>query len=497
MAKPILFYTFVAKYKHLMIGRKNEQELLQEAIDKDRAQFIVVYGRRRVGKTFLINEFFHNTYAFKHTAVSPLNENLKPKKNLLKIQLKEFYYSLRSYGLQAGEPIPVDWFDAFHQLQELLETKKNNNEPRVVFLDELPWLDTPRSNFMPAFEHFCNDWVLARRDVKLVVCGSATSWILDKLVNNKGGLYGRVTLPVFVEPFTLKECKEFFQEGGHAMDEYDIVEAYMAFGGIPYYLDQFRKGFSVPQNFDALLYGRQAPLADEFDRLFSSQFANPGELQKIVTMLAQKRSGYTRDEIAKTCGYTTGGGLSRMLSALEKSTFIAPYIPFGEKNVKYRLTDLFCLFYLKHVKDNRNATNYWQSQFNSPAMSAWSGYAFEDVCRTHIRQLKAALGIGDVNTRESSWVVPGTETERGMQIDLVIDRDDRKICLCEMKFSQGKFSVGRDYAEKLQERIRRTMEFTDNEKPVISVLVTTYGIERNDYAGKFQKVITMQDLFRF
>ena len=480
-----------------MIGRKNEQELLQEAIDKDRAQFIVVYGRRRVGKTFLINEFFHNTYAFKHTAVSPLSENLKPKKNLLKIQLKEFYYSLRSYGLQAGQPIPVDWFDAFHQLQELLETKKNNNEPRVVFLDELPWLDTPRSNFMPAFEHFCNDWVLARRDVKLVVCGSATSWILDKLVNNKGGLYGRVTLPIFVEPFTLKECKEFFQEGGHAMDEYDIVEAYMAFGGIPYYLDQFRKGFSVPQNFDALLYGRQAPLGDEFDRLFSSQFAHPGELQKIVTMLAQKRSGYTRDEIAKTCGYTTGGGLSRMLSALEKSTFIAPYIPFGEKSVKYRLTDLFCLFYLKHVKDNRNATTYWQSQFNSPAMSAWSGYAFEDVCRTHIRQLKAALGIGDVNTRESSWVVPGTETERGMQIDLVIDRDDRKICLCEMKFSQGKFTVGRDYAEKLQERIRRTMEFTDNEKPVISVLVTTYGIERNDYAGKFQKVITMQDLFRF
>ena len=480
-----------------MIGRKKEQEFLQEAIDKDRAQFIVVYGRRRVGKTFLINEFFHNTYAFKHTAVSPLRENLKPKQNLLKIQLKEFYYSLRSYGLQASEPIPVDWFDAFHQLQELLETKKNNNEPRVVFLDELPWLDTPRSNFRPAFEHFCNDWVLARRDVKLVVCGSATSWILDKLVNNKGGLYGRVTLPIFVEPFTLKDCKEFFQEGGHAMDEYDIVEAYMAFGGIPYYLDQFRKGFSVPQNFDALLYGRQAPLGDEFDRLFSSQFANPGELQKIVTMLAQKRSGYTRDEIAKTCGYTTGGGLSRMLSALEKSTFIAPYIPFGEKIVKYRLTDLFCLFYLKHVKDNRNATTYWQSQFNSPAMSAWSGYAFEDVCRTHIRQLKAALGIGDVNTRESSWVVPGTETERGMQIDLVIDRDDRKICLCEMKFSQGKFSVGRDYAEKLQERIRRTMEFTDNEKPVISVLVTTYGIERNDYAGRFQKVITMQDLFRF
>ena len=492
----MFFRIFVAKYRHIMIGRKKEQELLQEAIEKERAQFIAVYGRRRVGKTFLVNEFFHNTYAFKHTAVSPLNENMKPKRNLLKIQLKEFHYSLRSYGLQAGEPIPADWFEAFHKLQKLLDAKRMDGKPRIVFIDELPWLDTPKSNFMPAFEHFCNDWVLARKDVKLIVCGSATSWILDKLVNDKGGLYGRVTLPMFIEPFTLNECKDFFNEGGYAMDEYDIVQAYMAFGGIPYYLDQFRKGFSVPQNFDALLYGRQAPLGDEFDRLFSSQFTHPGELQKIVTLLAKKRSGYSRDDIARKCGFTSGGGLTRMLSALEKSTFVTPYTPFGEGIVKYRLTDPFCLFYLKHVKDNRSATTYWQSMFNSPAMLAWSGYAFEDVCRAHIRQIKSALGIGDVTTRESSWVVPGTETEKGMQIDLVIDRDDRKICLCEMKFSQGKFSVGRDYAEKIQERIRRTMEFTGNAKPVISVLITTYGIERNEYSGKFQKVVTMEDLFR-
>lgn len=280
------------------------------------------------------------------------------------------------------------------------------------------------------------------------------------------------------------------------MDEYDIVQAYMAFGGIPYYLDQFRRGLSVPQNFDALLYGRQAPLRDEFDRLFSSQFTHPDELQKIVTVLAGKRSGYTREEIARKCGFTTGGGLTRILSALEKSMFVTPYVPFGEKRTKFRLTDPFCKFYLKHVKDNRNATTYWQSKFNSPAMLAWYGNAFEDVCRAHIRQIKNALGIGDVTTRESSWIVPGTETERGMQIDLVIDRDDRKICLCEMKFSQGKFSVGRDYAEKLQERIRRTMEFTGNTKPVISVLVTTYGIERNEYSGRFQKVVTMQELFQ-
>ena len=478
-----------------MIGRKYEQELLREAVEKDRAQFIAVYGRRRVGKTFLVNEFFHNTFAFKHTAVSPVNEELKPKRNLLKIQLKEFHYSLRTYGLQASEPVPLDWFEAFHLLQQLLDKKSKEGEVRVVFLDELPWLDTPRANFMPAFEHFCNDWVLARKDVKLVVCGSATSWILDKLVDGKGGMYGRLTLSIPIEPFTLKECREFFREGGYSMDEYDIVQTYMAFGGIPYYLDQFRRGLSVPQNLDALLYGRKAPLRDEFDRLFSSQFTHPGELQKIVTFLAGKRSGYTRDEIAKNCGFTTGGGLTRMLSALEKSMFVTPYVPFSENLTKYRLSDPFCMFYLKHVKDNRDVTPYWQSKFNSPTMLAWSGNAFEDVCLAHIRQIKNALGIGDVTTRESSWIVPGSKTERGMQIDLVIDRDDRKICLCEMKFSQGKFSVLRDYAEKLQGRIQRTMEFTGNSKPVISVLVTTYGIERNEYSNRFQKVVTMEELF--
>ena len=479
-----------------MIGRKREFELLQEATEKPRAQFITIYGRRRVGKTFLVNEFFQNQFAFKHTAVSPFEDKTKKfKRNILKLQLQEFHYSLRNYSLSADEPVPTDWFSAFHLLQRLLGNKTDGNN-FVIFIDELPWMDTPRSNFLSAFEHFVNDWVLARKNARLVVCGSATSWILDKVLNNQGGLYGRVTLPMFVEPFTLKECREFFREGGYAMDEYDIVQAYMAFGGIPYYLDLFSRGLSVPQNFDAILYGRKAPLHDEFDKLFSSQFANPDELQHIVTILAGKRSGYTRDEIASKGDFTSGGGLTRLLKALTNSTLITPYVPFGENVTKYRLADPFCVFYLKHVKDNQEATTYWQSFFNSPAASAWAGHAFEEVCFAHIRQIKSALGIGDVITRESSWIVPGAENARGMQIDLVIDRDDRKICLCEMKYRQGEFSVNHEYATRIQERINRTMEITKHEKPVISVLITTYGLIRNEYAGKFQKVITMEELFQ-
>ena len=474
-----------------MIGRKREIELLQEAIEKPRAQFITIYGRRRVGKTFLVNEFFQNKYAFKHTAISPFEDkNKKFKRNILKLQLQEFHYSLRNFGLPPEEPIPTNWFAAFHLLQSLLE-RKDDGSNLVIFIDELPWMDTPRSNFMSAFEHFANDWVLARKNARLVVCGSATSWILDKLLNNQGGLYGRVTLPIFVEPFTLKECREFFREGGYAMDEYDIVLTYMAFGGIPYYLDLFRRGLSVPQNFDAILYGRKAPLRDEFNKLFSSQFANPDELQHIVTILAGKRSGYTRDEIAAKGGFTSGGGLTRLLKALANSSLITPYVPFGEDVTKYRLTDPFCVFYLKHVKDNQDATTYWQSFYNSPAASNWAGHAF-----AHIRQIKNALGIGDVITNESSWIVPGTENAKGMQIDLVIDRADRKICLCEMKFRQGEYSIDNEYATKIQSRVNRTMEITQYGKPVISVLITTYGLHRNEYSGKIQKVITMDDLFQ-
>ena len=478
-----------------MIGRKKEFELLQEAMEKPRAQIITIYGRRRVGKTFLVNEFFQNKYAFKHTAVSPYDDNNKLKPGILKLQLQEFHYSLRNYGISPDEPIPTNWADAFHLLQRLLESKDDGSN-FVIFIDELPWLDTPRSNFLTAFEHFANDWVSARKNARLIVCGSATSWILDKLLNNQGGLYGRVTLPMFVEPFTLHECREFFREGGYAMDEYDIVLAYMAFGGIPYYLDMFRRGFSVPQNFDSILYGRQAPLGNEFNKLFNSQFANSEELKTIVRILAGKRSGYTREEIAAKGNFTSGGGLTRLLSSLTNSTLITPYLPFGEDIKKYRLTDQFCIFYLKHVENNQDATTYWQSFYNSPAAYNWAGHAFEDVCFAHIRQIKDALGIGDVITRESSWIVPGTKSETGMQIDLIIDRDDRKICLCEMKFRQGLFTVDNNYATKIQDRISHTSEITKQTKPIISVLITTYGLHRNEYAGKFQKVITMEDLFR-
>ena len=479
-----------------MIGRKTEFEKLQAAMEKDRAQIVAVYGRRRVGKTFLVNEFFGGQFAFKHTAVSPVDDSTKKrKKNPMKLQLQEFFYSMRSYGLDSGACVPENWQEAFHMLERLLE-KKDDGKRLVVFIDELPWMDTPKANFLAAFEHFCNDWCLARKHCKLVVCGSATSWILDKLINNKGGLYGRVTLPLYLSPFTLYECKEFFQADGIRFDEYDICRAYIAFGGIPFYLDQFQKGLSLAQNIDAILYDENAPLKDEFDRLFTSQFANPEDLQRIVVTLAGKRIGLTREELRKKGGFSSGGTLSDNLSALEKCKLIRQYIPFGESEVKYKLIDPFCLFYLKHVVGNTGNPSYWQTNEKSPSVISWMGLAFEDLCWNHIRQIKRALGIEGVITRESPWNIVSEKKNEGPRIDLIINRDDRFICLCEMKFSLGFLEVQKSYNQTLLERMDRVREISGDKKTVMSVLVTTYGLKRNEYASRFDKVVTMEDLFQ-
>lgn len=479
-----------------MIGRKKEFEKLQAALEKDRAQIIAVYGRRRVGKTFLVNEFFEGKFAFKHTAVSPVDETTKrKKKNLMKLQLQEFFYSMRSYGLDGEERLPESWQEAFYMLEHLLE-KKDEGNPLVIFIDELPWMDTPKANFLVAFEHFCNDWCLARKNCKLVVCGSATSWILDKLINNKGGLYGRVTMPLYISPFTLYECKEFFKADGISLDEYDICRAYIAFGGIPFYLDQFQKGLSLAQNIDAILYDENAPLKDEFDRLFTSQFANPDELKRIVLALAGKRIGLTREELTTKCGFSSGGTLSDNLSALEKSKLIRQYTPFGESVARYKLIDPFCLFYLKHVKENTDSPSYWQTHEKSPSIISWMGLAFEDLCWNHIRQIKLALGIEGVITKESPWNVGSEEKTDGPKIDLIINRDDRFICLCEMKFTIGEFEVKKSYNLTLMERMSKVQEIIGGSKTVMSVLVTTYGLKRNEYASRFDRVVTLEDLFQ-
>lgn len=476
-----------------IIGREKEIRELNKLYDSSLPQFVAVYGRRRVGKTFLIDQTFKNRITFRHAGLSPVDYQ---QKNLMKDQLKSFYYSLISQGMKKSK-CPTSWLEAFFMLETHLQSI-DNGERQVVFLDELPWLDTPRSGFVTALESFWNGWGCHRDNFMLVVCGSATSWIVDNLINNHGGLYGRLTSEIKLSPFTLKECEQYYQNKQIKLSRYDIVQSYMALGGFPYYLSYFDSGRSLAQNIDNLFFVKNAKLHDEFDRLFASVFSRPEEIKKIVKLLSKRHSGYMLEEIAQKTGISIGGSLSNMLKALIASDFVLRYVPFGcsKREVHYKLVDPFCIFYLRYVPENSSyVTSFWQQNQSSQSIVSWRGFAFEEVCLLHIDQIKKALGIMGVSTQQSSWALRGNDEEEGMQIDLIIQRADHIVNLCEMKFYGEDFTVDKSYYKKIDHREKVLTERLSRKETVHPVLITTYGITYNEYSGIFQNVITIDQLF--
>lgn len=476
-----------------IIGRETETEELMRLYRSGRPEFVAVYGRRRVGKTYLIKELFKDKMTFYHTGMSSFDSS---SDNMLQDQLKSFHNSLLRYGLE-DKPCPSSWMEAFFLLENLLESH-NSNERQVVFIDELPWMDTPRSRFITAFEAFWNGWGSGRDNLMLIVCGSATSWIEDNLINNYGGLYGRLTYEIKLSPFTLHECEMFFKAADLRFTRYDIIQAYMAVGGIPYYLGFFRKGLSLGQNIDSLFFAKNAKLKNEFDRLFNSLFSNPNAYKKIISLLATKHIGFTRNQIAEKTGILKGGGFSKMLGALEASDFIMRYVPFGcsKREEHYKLTDPFCLFYVTFLASgDAVGSDFWETNQNTQRLSSWKGFAFEEVCFNHIEQIKDALGISGIHTSESSWAVRGDDETEGTQVDLLIDRADRVVNLCEMKFYKDEFTVTKAYDAKLRHRTQLLIDALPKNKNVHLTLITTYGLTYNEYFGQFQKLVTMDALF--
>lgn len=476
-----------------MIGRQQEQAELEALYESDRAEFVAVYGRRRVGKTFLIDETFSGRITFRHAGLSPVEK----RDNILSEQLKHFYHSLIAHGMKKSK-CPSSWLEAFFMLQMYLMSIDDGTK-QVVFLDELPWMDTPRSGFVTALEGFWNTWGCHRHNFMLVVCGSATSWILDNLINNHGGLYGRVTYEIKLSPFTLRETEEFFQSRNIKLSRYDIVQSYMMLGGIPYYLNYFQKGLSLAQNIDRMFFSAKAPLREEYDRLFSSVFNNPNEAKRIVKLLSTKHSGFTRQEILQKTGIADGGTASKIIKALQASDFVLRYVPFGagKRDETYKLTDSFCLFYLRWVEgcDKMNP-DFWMLSLNSQSVVSWRGVAFEEVCLAHIQQIKAALGISGVSSVQSAWALRGDDETEGTQIDLLINRKDNVVNMCEMKFYAEEFSVGKAYERKLAHRQIELSKMLNRRTVIHPVLITTYGLEYNEYSGSFLHTIIMDDLFK-
>jgi len=454
-------------------GRKEETALLKSMESFDRSVFVAVYGRRRVGKTFLIRSVFEGRFAFQLTGIA----NLETAH-----QLVNFHAALvRHFPQFEDKPVAKDWFYALQQLTTALETLPASGK-KILFLDELPWLDTPNSLFISALEHFWNSWASARTDIILVVCGSAASWMINQLINNTGGLYNRVTHRIALEPFTLAECEAFFQAKLPGFDRYQLLQLYMVFGGIPFYLEAIDPRKSATQNINDLCFTQRGSLRSEFEKLYNSLFNKADRHIAVIEALAKKAQGLDRKALLKAAKLPDGGNTSLVLKELEESNFIRRYNSFGKlkNNALYQLSDFYSLFYLKFIQENSRDENFWIKGSDTPEIRAWSGYAFEQVCLCHLRQIKHALGISSVQTQSSAW--SGSNGDEKAQIDLVIDRRDQVVNLCEMKFSIKSFTIDKEYAENLQRKIGLFREVTKTKKATWLTFISTFGITPNAYA---------------
>lgn len=472
----------------MIIGRNSEIELLNKILHDDKSHFVAVYGRRRIGKTYLIREAFNYRFTFQHSGLSEGSMNE---------QLFAFDSSLKDAGINIKKK-SKNWLEAFDKLKEII---RNSNEKRkIIFIDELSWMDTPKSDLMVALENFWNGFASARKDIVLIVCASATSWMLSKVVHNKGGLYNRLTQQIHLQAFCLRECEEYIQSEGLALNREQILQYYMIFGGVPYYWGFIKKGLGLAQNIDNTLFAKNAPLRDEFKYMYASVFKNPETYIKIIETLGTKKVGLTREELIKLTGLSNSGDLTGKLEELESCGFIRKYYAFGmkKKNAVYQLIDCFTLFHFKFLQDEPTDEHFWTNQINTPAVNTWMGLAFERVCMQHVAQIKNKLGISGVLTEINSWYCKA-DPDRGVfgsQIDMLITRKDQVINLCEMKYSGSEYTITEKVDKSIRNKINDLRVLTNTKFAIYPTIITTYGLVNNSYSDSIQSVITLDDLFQ-
>ncbi|MBB2145726.1 AAA family ATPase [Pedobacter sp. LMG 31464] len=474
-----------------VIGRTEEKAILGMIEKSGEAELLAVYGRRRVGKTFLIRNGFSKPPVFEFSGIHHAS---------LEQQLESFSLALTAAtGTTIPLATPTSWLQAFSMLKQYLSPLLEKGRS-VIFIDEFPWIDTPRSGFLPAFENFWNSWASKEENLIVVICGSAASWMIKKVINNRGGLHNRVTKRIRLLPFTVGETAAYLKHRNINLDKYQLLQLYMAMGGIPQYLKEIQPGDSAAQTIDRLCFTKDGLLHDEFKNLYHSLFDSAQNHIDIVKALAKKGKGMSRTEIIKACKLTSGGYATKLLEELSESGFISPYIPFGKtsKDALYKLTDEYSLFYLKFIEGSKaTGSGTWLRFSTGISWTSWSGSAFESICMKHIPQLKKAIGIEAVYAEVSVWrYQPKTKTEKGAQIDLLIDRNDSCINICEMKFSSGTFEISKGYATELENKLTVFRNQTKTKKTLFLTMMTTFGVKNAaNYPGLVQKEITMDALF--
>ena len=461
-----------------IVGRKAETQRLTQTLQSQNSELVVVYGRRRIGKTFLIREFFKENIVFEVSGLYDGN---------MSDQLAVFYKQLNQ-----GKKVKQTWMEAFSDLEKHINRLRSKKK-KVIFIDEFPWLATKRSKFLMAFDHFWNTYCTKRNDLVVVICGSAASYMIKNIINSKGGLHNRITQKIKLLPFNLSETQEYLLHKKIQYTHYDILQLYMSLGGVPYYLNQLERGKSATQNIDKLCFDKNAPLKDEFDLLFASLFQNSEIHLKMVEALHKKNSGLTRDELIGLTKLKSGGDFTSKLQELIESGFVSehPFYQNKNKSTKYRLSDEYTKFYLKFIVSNkRSGAGTWQRLSKNQSFISWAGFAFESICLKHIEQIKKALGIQAIYSTASSWY------NEHAQIDLLIDRDDHVINLCEMKFYNSTFTIDKKYYTELKNKIAAFQQETQTSKNLFLTMLTSYGVSSNEYAKELvQNELRLEDLF--
>lgn len=474
-----------------LIGRIEERSILENALTSNRAELVAIYGRRRVGKTFLIKEVYAKHIAFAFTGVH---------KAKMPEQLENFSREMKRAANSPGDlAVPKNWPAAFEILRTFLEPIVKRKRT-VIFFDEFPWINSQKSNFLKAFDHFWNTWASKYENLTVVICGSAASWMIQNVIYNRGGLHNRVTQRMLLLPFTLKETEDYLKSNSINLDRYQILQLYMVMGGVPEYLSKIQSGESATAAIDRICFTQHGYLTKEFENLYASLFDHSVNHTAVVRLLAGIRQGLTRKEIVRQSKISSGGTITDVLKELADSGFIMTYDPFEKisKEKVYRLTDEFSLFYLKYMEGQKaTGKGTWLRINKSQTWTSWSGYAYESICFKHESQIKDAIGLTGAYVEVSIWRHIPRAGAPGAQIDLLLDRDDRCINLCEIKFSTGEFTINSNYATELENKRDVFIAETKTKKTIFLTMITTYGTAKNDnYNRLISKELTMNDLFK-
>ena len=466
------------------IGRTSETLILSNALKSNRSELIAIYGRRRVGKTFLVRNVHKKHIQFEFSGIHA---------GSMKHQLNNFHLTLSSKYNSFTRA--ADWITAFYQLSQYIDTLTVKKK-KVIFIDEFPWLDSRKSNFLPAFDNFWNSYASKRVDLVVVICGSAASYMIQNIIKSKGGLHNRLTEKIQLLPFNLQETEQLLKNNSVKLTRYDILQIYMAVGGIPHYLEKVRPGESVAQTLDRLCFAKDGFLRTEFDNVFASLFDQHDNHEAIIKALASVRKGLTRTEILIKIKINSGGTLTKTLIELEESGFIEKYLPYqGTKDSVYRLTDEYSMFYIKYIENTKPSANgVWTKIFGQSGYKIWSGFSFETICLKHLEQIKEGLKISGIHSINGSWIEKNTENSA--QIDLLIDRSDNIINICEMKFYNAEFAIDKNYAAEIAKKVNAFCSSTKTKKSVFVTFITTYGLVQNQYSRQYvQNELTMDHLF--